>query len=84
MREPKIEEIFLRKPATILIMLKNCRTASDIWRKTNFAYTYILKVLKSFEKLGLIKRERKGKGRAILIEMTPEGKELAEDFEKIK
>jgi len=79
------EMFFRKKPALILItMLTDEKTkyGSALAKKTDCTYSHAVKILKAFEKMGLINFEKKG--RTKIVKMTGQGKQIAESIKKVK
>ncbi|MCD6477631.1 MAG: winged helix-turn-helix transcriptional regulator [Candidatus Aenigmarchaeota archaeon] len=75
--------LFLRdKPVEMLVLLKkggSPRYATQISKGVDCTYSHTIKVLEKFRELGLV--EFKKRGRIKLISLTPDGEDIAHDFE---
>lgn len=79
------EEMFLHhKPVRMLVSLKSddIKYATQVSKHVDCTYSHTVKVLDSFRKFGLVQFEKKG--RIKMIKLTPEGEELAHDFEGVR
>jgi len=77
--------VFKEKPVAMLLVLlhsKKVLYASSLSKQVNYTYSHSVKVLSTMEKEGLIFFEKHG--RMKVIELTPKGKRVAEEIEKIK
>jgi len=83
--ENQFDDLFLHsKPVKMLVSLKldSVRYATQVAKSVDCTYSHTVKVLDNFRKLGLVKFDKKG--RIKIIKLTPEGTELAHDFEGIR
>jgi len=55
--------------------------ASEISKEVDTTYAHTIKIVKEFEKIGLLKREKEGRKK--VITPTDEGKEIAKGFSYI-
>jgi len=81
----KFDNLFLHsKPVKMLVSLKSdsVRYATQVAKTVDCTYSHTVKVLENFKKLGLVKFDKKG--RIKLIKLTPEGTEIAHDFEGLR
>ncbi len=79
------EMFFRKKPALMLVTLltnDKIKYGSALAKKTDCTYSHAVKILKAFEKMGLITFEKKG--RTKLVKLTNQGKQVAENIKKIK
>ncbi len=79
-----IKKVFFHeKPVEMLIALKNekAKYTTQISKVVDCTYSHAVKTLDFFEKIGLVKFEKKG--RIKMIKLTEEGEELAHDLEGI-
>lgn len=80
-------DLFLRhKPALALIQIadileKGNKYASKIAKEIDTTYSHIVKIIKEFERLGLITAEKEGRKK--IIRLTDKGKLLAEHFKGV-
>ncbi len=85
MGKDNFDIFFRRKPALMLIALKNISKAkygSVLAKEIDCTYSHAVKILQILEKLGLVTFEKKG--RIKLIKLTKKGTEIAENIENIK
>lgn len=83
--ENYFDNLFLHsKPVKMLVSLKSdsVRYATQVAKTVDCTYSHTVKVLDNFRKLGLVKFDKKG--RIKIIKLTPEGTEIAHDFEGIR
>jgi DNA-binding MarR family transcriptional regulator len=76
---------FRRKPALMLIALKNSTKAkygSILAKEIDCTYSHAVKILQTLEEMKLVTFEKKG--RIKLIKLTKKGKDIAENIENIK
>ncbi|RMD67244.1 hypothetical protein D6817_02100 [Candidatus Pacearchaeota archaeon] len=76
---------FRRKPALMLVALKRIgkvRYGSVLAKEVDCTYSHAVKILQSFEKIGLVVFEKKG--RIKLVKLTKRGQEVADNIENIK
>ncbi len=79
------EDTFLHhKPVRMLVSLKSddIKYATQVSKHVDCTYSHTVKVLEIFRKLGLVLFEKKG--RIKIVKLTPEGEELAHDFEGVR
>ncbi len=79
-----LEELFLRKKPVRLLMnikLGNTKYVSILAKETDCTYSHTVKLLDLFRDLGLVDFEKSG--RIKYIKLTPEGTDLANDFESV-
>jgi len=77
-----MEKVFFRVPTKVLLFLRNRESyVTEISKKLDLTYAYALKILGTFEDLGLASSKLKGRTR--LVRLTPLGLEVAEELEKI-
>ena len=80
-----LEELFLRrKPVRLLMAMKigsEVKYISVLSKETDCTYSHTVKLLEQFENFGLVNFEKQG--RVKFIKLTPEGLELASDFESV-
>jgi len=78
-----IENLFLHpKPVRMLLSIKNgSGYTAKISKAVDCTYSHTVKVMSLFEKIGLVVFEKKG--RIKRVKLTPEGEEIAHDFEGI-
>lgn len=81
--EEKLKDLFLRdKPGEMLVFLKkgdNPNYATEVSKGVDCTYSHTIKVLNTFEELGLVNFEKKG--RIKLIKLTSEGEDISHDIE---
>ena len=80
-----LDIFFRRKPALMLIALKNDRRArygSILAKEVDCTYSHAVKILQTLEKLGLVVFDKKG--RIKLIKLTKRGQEVADSIESIR
>ncbi|MFH1424296.1 MAG: MarR family winged helix-turn-helix transcriptional regulator [archaeon] len=78
------ESIFIReKPVNLLLSIKRGKKpfVAQLAKKTNCTYAHATNLLTQMCELGLV--EFRKEGRTKYIELTEQGKKLAEHFEKI-
>ena len=79
----EFNDLFLRdKPVEMLVLLKKGsgpKYATQISKGVDCTYSHTIKVLDKFRDLGLV--EFKKRGRIKLISLTPNGEEIAHQFE---
>ena len=79
----EFNELFLRdKPVEMLVLLKRGggpKYATQISKGVDCTYSHTIKVLNKFRDLGLV--EFKKRGRIKLVSLTPNGEEIAHQFE---
>jgi predicted transcriptional regulator len=76
---------FRRKPAMMLIALKNvtrARYGSQLAKEVDCTYSHAVKILQTLEEYGLVGFEKKG--RIKIIQLTKKGNEVATHIEAIK
>ena len=81
----KFDNLFLHsKPVKMLVSLKSdsVRYATQVAKTVDCTYSHTVKVLENFKNLGLVKFDKKG--RIKMIKLTPEGTEIAHDFEGLR
>jgi len=78
-----LEELLLRKkPVRLLMHMKEgTNYVSVLAKKTDCTYSHTVKLLNSFEDLGIV--EFKKEGRVKYVTLTKEGEELANAFENV-
>jgi len=80
-------DLFLRnKPALALVQISDViergnKYSSKIAKEIDTTYAHIVKIMKEFEKLGLITAEKEGRKK--IINLTDKGKKLANHFKGI-
>lgn len=83
-----LSEIFTSKiPLKVLLYLGNCHEDQKIYirklsKQLKIEYSFLVKVLITLEKKGLILKE--SSGRKIVISLTPQGKEVVYEINKIE
>lgn len=78
------QAIFREKPALMLLTLLNSENqvyASTISKKIDCTYSHIVKILKEFEKEGLITFNKKG--RLKIINLTKKGEDVSRSINAI-
>jgi len=84
-KENDYKYLFLRdKPVEMLVLLKRGngpKYATQISKGVDCTYSHTIKVLEKFKNLGLV--EFKKRGRIKLVSLTPNGEDVAHDFEGI-
>jgi len=77
------KELFFKfKPVEMLIFLKKGmgpKYATQVSKGVDCTYSHTIKVLEKFRELGLVVFKKKG--RIKMIQLTPNGEEIAHDFE---
>lgn len=77
------KELFFKfKPVEMLVFLKRGmgpKYATQVSKGVDCTYSHTIKVLEKFRELGLVVFKKKG--RVKIIELTPDGEEIAHDFE---
>jgi predicted transcriptional regulator len=85
-KKKDIFEVFFRKkPAMILVALKNSnrmRYGSVLAKEVDCTYSHAVKILQEMEKSKLVSFEKKG--RIKTIKLTDNGDKVAEYIEKVK
>jgi predicted transcriptional regulator len=79
------DNLFLHsKPVKMLIALRSdsVRYATQVSKTVDCTYSHTVKVLELFSRLGLVNFDKKG--RIKLIKLTPDGEEIAHDFEGLR
>lgn len=72
----------LKKPALVLIEISEGKnTLTKLWKSSVSSFTWLERIVKKFEELGLVKREKVSRDK--IITLTEDGKELAELFKKL-
>jgi DNA-binding MarR family transcriptional regulator len=81
-----LEEFFLNvKPVKILIVLNDPNTgsyASAISKKADCTYSHTVRIIQRMEESGLVDSEMKGRKKE--LELTEEGRELAQALSGVK
>ena len=82
-----IFDVFFReKPAMMLVELKNSKGqqmyASSIAKKVDCTYSHVVKILQEMEKAGLIKFDKQG--RLKLLILTEKGAKVAEHIDEAR
>ncbi len=80
----ELEELFLRKkPVHLLefIKLGNSKYVSVLAKETDCTYSHTVKLLDMFHELGLVEFDKQG--RIKYVKLTPDGVDLATDFESV-
>ncbi len=80
-----LDLFFRRKPALMLIALKNIKKArygSLLAKEVDCTYSHAVKILQTLEELGLVNFEKKG--RIKIIQLTKKGNEVAFHIEAIR
>lgn len=81
----RFKNLFLRdKPVEMLVLLKMGgvpKYATQVSKGVDCTYSHTIKVLNKFKELGLV--EFKKTGRIKVISLTPDGEEIAHQFEGI-
>ncbi|MEM7813602.1 MAG: winged helix DNA-binding protein [Candidatus Aenigmatarchaeota archaeon] len=81
----ELEELFLRrKPVKLLMALRlhpSSAYISTLSKETDCTYSHTVKLLEEFHALGLVEFEKSG--RVKYIKLTPDGEELATNFEAV-
>ena len=86
-KKPKdiFEVFFRRKPAMILVALKNSnknRYGSVLAKEVDCTYSHAVKILQEMEKAKLVNFEKMG--RIKVIKLTESGEKIADNIGKIK
>ena len=86
-KKPKdiFEVFFRRKPAMILVALKNSnknRYGSVLAKEVDCTYSHAVKILQEMEKAKLVNFEKQG--RIKVIKLTESGEKIADNIGKIK
>lgn len=86
-KKPKdiFEVFFRRKPAMILVALKNSnknRYGSVLAKEVDCTYSHAVKILQEMEKANLVSFEKQG--RIKVIKLTDNGEKIADNIGKIK
>ncbi|MBI2085021.1 MAG: winged helix DNA-binding protein [Candidatus Aenigmarchaeota archaeon] len=75
-----LEGLFLHeKPARLLISAKMPKYASQLAKEVNCTFSHTVKLLEQFRKMGLVTFKKTG--RIKMIELTDDGKEIANYLE---
>ncbi len=75
-----LEGLFLHeKPARLLITAKTPKYASQLAKEVNCTFSHTVKLLEQFRKMGLVTFKKTG--RIKMIELTDDGKEIANYLE---
>jgi len=85
MMKDNFDIFFRRKPALMLVALKNnsrMRYGSLLAKEVDCTYSHAVKILQTLEHLGLVVFERKG--RIKLIKLTKKGIDVADSIEGIR
>lgn len=86
MNKKQIFEVFFReKPAMMLVELKNANSqvyASVLAKQIDCTYSHVVKILQEMQKADLINFKKEG--RLKLLELTPKGKDIAQNIESIR
>jgi predicted transcriptional regulator len=86
MKNKEIFSVFFReKPAMMLINLYNAKSevyASNLAKQVDCTYSHVVKILQQMQTYGLINFNKTG--RLKLLTLTPKGKDVAENIEKIR
>jgi DNA-binding MarR family transcriptional regulator len=86
MKNKEFFNVFFReKPAMMLINLYNAKNevyASNLAKQVDCTYSHVVKILQQMQTAGLINFNKTG--RLKLLSLTPKGKEVAENIEKIR
>ena len=80
-----LDLFFRRKPALMLIALKNIKKArygSLLAKEVDCTYSHAVKILQTLEELGLVAFEKRG--RIKIIRLTKKGNEVASHIESIR
>jgi hypothetical protein len=80
----ELEELFLRKkPVRLLMNIKfgTSKYVSVLAKETDCTYSHTVKLLELFRLLGLVEFEKQG--RIKFVKLTPDGMDLANDFESV-
>ncbi len=81
----EIEELFVRrKPVRLLLNIKigsNPKYVSTLAKETDCTYSHTVKLLEVFKTLGIVEFEKHG--RIKYVTLTPDGTELAGNFETV-
>lgn len=80
-----LENLFLHaKPVKMLVALRSdsVRYATQVSKTVDCTYSHTVKVLDVFRKLGLVTFDKKG--RVKIVKLTPDGEEVAHDFEGLR
>ena len=79
------EVFFRRKPAMILVALRNnpkARYGSVLAKEVDCTYSHAVKILQEMEKAELVNFEKQGRTKT--INLTDNGNKIAENIEKIR
>ena len=75
-----LEDLFLhKKPARLLICAKTPKYATQLAKEVDCTYSHTVKLLEHFRKMSLVKFKKTG--RIKMIELTDDGKEIANYLE---
>lgn len=80
-----IENTFMHaKPVKMLTSLRgdDVKYATQVSKHVDATYSHTVKILDMFRKMGLVTFEKKG--RVKMIKLTPDGHDLAHDFEGVR
>ena len=84
-KEDIFEVFFRRKPAMILVALKNSnknRYGSVLAKEVDCTYSHAVKILQEMEKAKLVNFEKQG--RIKVIKLTESGEKIADNIGKIR
>jgi len=84
-KKNRFENLFLHvKPVKMLLSLRSdkIKYATQVSKSVDCTFSHTVKVLDLFRALGLVNFEKKG--RVKNIKLTPDGEDIAHDFEGLK
>jgi predicted transcriptional regulator len=80
-----LEDLFLReKPAKILLGMKTSKNAvyaTLLSKDANCTYSHTIKILDMFQKMGIVKFEKKGRIKRVML--TDDGWDIAHNLEAV-
>ena len=78
-----LEDLFLReKPARIMLGLKTTKTPAYVTvlsKEADCTYSHTIKILNAFKKLGIVRFEKKGRIKRVIL--TDDGWDIAQNLE---
>ncbi len=81
--EDNLNNFFHMVPALLIISLNSrAKNVTGLGKETGSPFSYVTKILKTFESAGLVDFEKKGKIK--MIKLTKKGQDIADNIESIR
>jgi len=80
----RIRDFIFPVAAKIIVNIRDCRSVSDMFRKTEYTLSHSVRILKMLDQEGFVRTEKIGRIRS--VELTKKGNELIDilsDLERV-